>query len=60
MSAGTVVEPARFATHWNRRHNEAVVVDGVHCGIDLIFPAPDAAAQVDTALAERGFQRADD
>lgn len=60
MPAGTVVEPASFATHWNRQHGEVVVVEGKQCGGDLIFPAPATVAEVEEALAERGFQRADD
>ena len=60
MPAGTVIEPRRFATHWDRRHGEVVVVEGKQRGDDLIFPAPVTAAQVDAALIERGFRRADD
>ncbi|MGW4528861.1 hypothetical protein [Amycolatopsis sp. NPDC004378] len=60
MPGGTVVEPDRFATHWNRRHDEIVVVEGRPCGGDLILPAPVTAAEVDTVLAEQGFQRAED
>ncbi|GAA5167931.1 MULTISPECIES: hypothetical protein [Amycolatopsis] len=60
MPAGPVVEPDRFATHWNRRHGEAVVVEGQPRGGDLVVPAAATAAEVDAALAERGFRRADD
>jgi len=54
-----VVEPDRFATHWNRRHDEVVVIAGPHCGADLIFPASATADEVDVALAERGYRRAE-
>lgn len=60
LPAEAVVEPDRFATHWNRRHGEVVVVEGKQCGGDLVFPAPGTAAEVDAALAERGFHRVDD
>lgn len=60
MPAETVVEPARFATHWNRRHREIIIVDGKRCGADLIFIAPADETAVDAALTERGFQRAED
>jgi hypothetical protein len=60
MPTGSVVEPDRFATHWNRRHNELIVIEGKQGGGDLIFPAPVTFKEADAALAERGFQRADD
>ncbi|WP_370973632.1 DUF3145 family protein [Amycolatopsis sp. cg9] len=60
MPAGPVVEPPRFATHWDRRHGDVVVVAAAQDGGDLAFPAPATPADVDKALAERGFQRVDD
>ena len=54
-----VVEPDRFATHWNRRHDEIVVIAGNHRGADLNFPAHATADEVDVALAERGYRRAE-
>jgi hypothetical protein len=63
MPAETVVEPDRYAAHWDRRHSEIVVVEGAACGGDLVFPAPintHSTVEVDAALAEQGFRRADD
>jgi hypothetical protein len=54
-----VVEPDRFATHWHRLHDEIVVIAGKHRGADLIFPAPTTADEIDVALAERGYRRAE-
>ena len=57
MPAETVVEPHRFATHWDRRHREITIVGGQHDGADLTFSASADETAVDATLAEREFQR---
>lgn len=62
MPPGTVVEPERLTTLWNRRDGEVIVVGGKRCAGHLIFAGPAAAGitEVGTALAEWGFQPAEE
>lgn len=60
MPTGAVAAPDQYAAHWDRRHDEVVLIAAAHGGGDLTFPAPVSLADVDQALAERGFQRIDD
>lgn len=58
LPGGTVVEPDRLAAYWSPRHNDIAIVDGLAEGGDLVLPAANTEAEIDTVLAGHGFRRA--
>jgi hypothetical protein len=55
-----VVESKRFATQWDRRHGEVVIVGAEQNGDNLTFTGHGTVEEVEAALTAHGFHRAED
>ncbi len=56
LPRGVVTEPQRLIAHWNRRHDEVLVVRALESGDSRVLLGASVDA-IDVALLERGFDR---